>query len=680
MKIPLFECRLFFICSLTLMVVNQSIPADQDLEPATDLLHLSLEELLNVEVTTVSKKPEKLSNAASAVYVVTAEDIRRMGVTSIPEALRYVPGLHVARIDSNKWAISTRGFNDRFAYKLLVMIDGRTVYTPLFSGVYWEVQDLVLEDVARIEIIRGPGASLWGANAVNGVINIITKSAEQTQGGLLTLGTATEEPGFGEIRYGGQYNQDLYYRVYGKAFYRDDFVDGMGVEGADEWKMVRGGGRMDWDLSGQDHLTMQGDLYDGDLGSTSIIPTVTEPYDQRINTIDDVSGFNLLSRWQHTFPDSSDFALQMYVDWFNRDSFEYGEERLTFDLDFQHHFWVGSDHDIVWGMGYRYSGDELRSTAAAIIDPPRRNDQLFSAFLQDELTLIDDQLFLMLGSKLEHNDYSGFEFQPNARLAWTPTPQQTFWLAVSRAVRTPSRYEQDGKIYFHTSPPLSSENPLPYPILLVPTGSDKFQSEDLVAFEIGHRIAVSDSLSVDTTLFYNIYDNLLTGEPGVLEFIPDPAPGYFYLPLVGENKMYGETYGVELSLDWRVEKNWRMKMAYSYFDMQLHKDADSADIIFEAFERRSPHHQFFVQSFMNLTNTIEWNFGIRYVAATPTVATRGYTAMDTQVTWKPRKNLELSVGAQNLFDPQHQEYKSSLIDTKFLEVERNVFVRMTWRF
>ena len=334
-----------------------------------ELTALSLEELMNVEVTLASRKEEKLFETAAAVWVITQEDLRRSGVTSIAEALRLVPGMQVGRIDANKWAVSARGFADRFAQKLLVLIDGRSVYNPLFSGVYWEVQDLVLEDVAQIEVIRGPGATLWGANAVNGIINIITRSARDTQGGLVTLGTGTEERGFGGVRYGGRLGEHGRYRVYAKGFARDGFVDAAGGPGNDDWQMGRGGFRGDWRLGAVSELTVQGDLFSGDAGQILRFPTLEPPFGRLVKDDTEVSGGNLLGRWQRSLGERGDLKLQLYGDWFARTDSLGDWEYEIYDADFQHRFAWGVRQEIVWGAGYRFSRDDTGASPKFRFDP-----------------------------------------------------------------------------------------------------------------------------------------------------------------------------------------------------------------------------------------------------------------------------------------------------------------------
>ena len=399
-RIGLFSQVLFlalwFGLSISLSVCTATA-AEDEFEFSTELIELSIEDLVKVKVTSVSKKPQKILEAPAAIFVITQEDIRRSGAVSIPEVLRMVPGLEVAKIDSNKWAVTSRGFNGRFANKLLVLIDGRTVYTPLFSGVYWDMKDTLLNDIDRIEIIRGPGAALWGANAVNGVINIITKEAKDTHGTMVIAGTGTEEQGFGAIRYGGMIGQDTHYRVYAKYFNRDGAVHVSGEDAADSWDVFRTGFRMDSAMSDKDRLTLQGDVYNGRTGETVITksfdPTDPATFDQE----NDIAGANLLGRWKHSISDTSNIALQVYYDYTDRSSAILEQRHDTFDIDFQHNFGLDQDHQIVWGLGYRFIRDDISNTFYSSWNPDNRDIDLLSAFVQDDITLVDKKVKLTLG-------------------------------------------------------------------------------------------------------------------------------------------------------------------------------------------------------------------------------------------------------------------------------------------
>jgi iron complex outermembrane recepter protein len=653
---------------LTLTAVTWAAESGPAGTTILELKQLSLEELMGVEITSVSKKEEKLFDAAAAIYVITEEDIQRSGATSIPEALRNVPGVEVARIDSHTWAITVRGFNGTTANKLLVLIDGRSVYTPLFSGVFWDVQDTLLEDVERIEVIRGPGATLWGANAVNGVINIITKSAKQTQGLLVTGGGGTEERGFGGVRYGGKLAATAQYRFYAKYINRDDTVLPEGSDAGDAWQIGQGGFRIDWDASDKHQLTFQGDLYGGSLGQTSTILSPMPPL-MRLNNADTaVAGGNVLGRWVHSISEASDVQFQVYYDRTERRiPLVFSEERDTFDVDVQHRFSVGQRQDIVWGFGYRFTQDRVGNTFNVSWDPDRRATHLVSAFVQDEITLVPDRLRLTLGSKFEHNDFTGFEIQPNARLAWTPTARQTVWASVSRAVRTPTRLDRDIRLNGQVIPGT------PVTVLVV-FGSRNFASEELLAYELGYRLQPHARLFLDAAAFYNVYDRLLSIEgPAPAQ----PSPPAVAIPFVLANNVEGETYGLELWANYQIADWWRWQAGYTYLHMHLRTKLGSSDTISVASaEGSSPQHQFFLRSWLDLPADLEFDTTLRYVDALPNQSVRAYTALDVRLGWRPIKNLELAVIGQNLLDNRHLEFSS----TFRTEIQRGVYGKITWRY
>jgi iron complex outermembrane receptor protein len=634
--------------------------------PKADLTELSLQDLMNIEVTSASKKAEKLSETAAAVFVITQEDIRRSGVTTIPEALRMVPGVQVARLNASSWAISARGFNDQFAQKLLVLIDGRSVYTPLFSGVYWDLQDTFLDDIDRIEVIRGPGGALWGANAVNGVINIITKRAEDTQGSLLTTGMGTEEKGFAALRHGGLLGESGHYRVYAKWFDRDG--------GPDSWDTTRAGLRADWALGDRDILTAQGDWYDGDRAGRSTIPTLTPPFSETLGMESRVSGGNVLLRWERQLSDDSDLHLQLYYD-----RTEHGEgsgiQRDTFDLDFQHRFPLGERHEVLWGLGYRSSADDIPGSATFSVDPGSRHDELLSAFVQDQIALQQDRLQLTVGSKFERNDYTGFEVQPSARLSWRPSGHETAWAAVSRAVRTPSRMEHDGRVNV-----AALEMPGAGVTLVSLFANRDMESEDLLAYELGYRTQASDELFLDIAGFYNCYDDLWTLEPGEPFVELSPSPPHLVLPSFADNKMSGETYGVELAAQWQATDRWRLDAAYSFLRMDLHLDADSGDTMLSQAEGKSPRHQFSLRSAVDLRENLELDWWLRYVDGLPSLGVGSYVDLDVRLGWQPREDLELSIVGQNLFESGDPQFGPSFVGNTATSVERGVYAKATWHF
>jgi iron complex outermembrane receptor protein len=624
------------------------------------LKQLSLEDLMDIDVTSVSRKSEKFSNVPAAVYVITAEDIRRSGATSIPEALRLAPGLTVAQVDARQWAVSSRGFNDLFANKLLVLIDGRSVYTPLFSGVLWDMRDVMLEDVDRIEVIRGPGATVWGANAVNGVINIITKPARDTQGGLATAGYGTELQGFGALRYGGQLGETAHYRVYGKFFNRDDSELRGGGDADDRWQQGRFGFRMDWDVNQLNDLMVQGDVFAGREHDVFTVPTPAPPFSALATGTGDVSGGFMLARWHHRFLNDTDLEVQAFYDNTLMDTAVLRELRHTFDIEAQHRFRWGDRQEIVWGGGYRMTADDTTGSALISFDPSDRTTGLYSLFVQDEIALVPDRFKVTLGSKFEYNDYTGFEAQPGARLLWTPQAHHTVWASVSRAVRTPSRAEHDVIV-----------NPPGVPPGLVPvTGTDGFESETLIAYEAGYRLEPARWLQFDWAAFYNVYDDLRTIEP------PQPPPG----PATGDNLMDGESYGFEFVTRWQPKDWWRIEGQYTLLLLALHRQSASNDPVAESPEGTSPQQQIALRSRMDLPGRIELDLGVRYVDELPSLGIRSYIVMDARLAWHATASLELSVVGQSLFERDHPEFASSFIGTPLSEVEQGVYGKITWKF
>jgi len=646
-------------------------PSSQSTE---DLLSLSIEELLQLEITSAAKKPQTISNTAAAIFVITQEDIRRCGATSIPEALRLAPGLNVARIDGNKWAITARGFNGRFANKLLVLMDGRSVYTPLFSGVYWDVQDTLLEDIERIEVIRGPGATLWGANAVNGVINIITKNAEKTNGLLVKGGYGSEEQGFGSLRYGSPIGKEGNYRAYVKYFNRDGYDAIGGGEAADDWNAFRGGFRYDSRLAPKDTLTLQGDAYSGTEGQTNEEFSLTTPGYRLVRDSDtDFSGGNLLLRWERTLSPSSNLALQAYYDHTQRDETALLKEtRDTLDIDFQHRLPLGRHQEIIWGLGYRVSWDDIDPNEPTIIfNDNDQTDHTVSLFIQDEIALKNDLLRLVLGTKVEHNDYSGFEIQPNARLIWTPSNHHSLWAAVSRAVRTPSRAEEDATMWIYLMPSTP-------PNVITAYGNTDYNSEELLAWELGYRAMPNPAFSLDLALFLNVYDNLRSFESQTADF--STLPDYVRIPGTIDNKLKAKTWGFEVSSDWHVTEFWRLQTSYSYLQMDVDtsKDSDDTDSI-DLMEGTSPEHQLSLRSSMDLPHKVELDLWLRYADELESLDTNGYLTLDLRLGWQPCPGLELALIGQNLLQDNHQEYDPEF-QTPASEVPRGVYGQAVWRY
>ncbi|ANE54823.1 TonB-dependent siderophore receptor [Methylomonas sp. DH-1] len=648
------------------------------LHAETDLTDLNLEELLAVKITSVAKKVQSLQDSAAAVFVISDEDIKRSGATSIPDALRLAPGIDVGRIDSNKWAVSARGFNGRFANKLLVLIDGRSLYTPAFAGVYWELQDVMLEDVERIEVIRGSGAALWGANAVNGVVNIITKHSADTQGGLLSAGGGSEELGFGAFRYGKQINASTSARVYLKGFERDALARSAGQSAGDAWNKMQGGFRLDSDLSDADSLTLQGDMYAADLNQQLLLAALAAPYRQTVGDRAMTSGGNIISRWQHTFSDTSSSTLQLYFDSYNRREAYIEEERHTGDLDFQHRFALNDWNDIIWGLGFRYSSSDVTDIYPDLIsfNPTDRDNSYYSGFVQDQLTLVDDTLWLTLGSKLEHNDFTGFEVQPTARLMWGPHPNHRVWGAVSRGVRIPSRVDADMSLVGQTLPPFTGQNATPFPLALAVMGSQTYQAEQLLAYEVGYRFSPNPAFSLDIAGFYNNYSTPRSYQPGAID--TSQLPAYLRQPFYIDNGGAGRTYGIETSVVMKMLGWWRWDVSYSALKSELSSNAYYREAI-------SPQHKLSLRAALNPVSDVTLDAWLRYVdnASAFTLAgpayIRSYTTLDLRLGWKLNRAVELALVGQNLLDNRHLEYiqESFTLPT---EVQRGVYGKITWEF
>jgi iron complex outermembrane recepter protein len=643
-----------------------------DQTPAGNLKQLSLEELGNVEVTTASKEPAQVWQTSAAIYVITQEDIRRSGATSIPEVLRLAPGVEVARTDSDHWAVGVRGFGGQFSKSLLVLIDGRSVYTPLFAGVYWQVQDTLLEDIERIEVIRGPGGTIWGANAVNGVINIITKSARDTHGALASATSGNMDQGIGGARYGGDNGKGLNYRVYGKGFIRGHEFHPDGAN-FDYWRTGQLGFRADWGAANLDSFTLQGDMYKGSDGERVAISFYSPPSVQVFDGRHDVAGGNLLGRWRHRFGEDSDIQLQGYYDRTSRFSPQLDEIRNTFDFDFLYHFKIIGNQDILTGLGARWSPDTIIQRFGTLdFEPHQETDSVYSWFLQDRIPLVSNRLWLTLGSKFEHNNYSGVEWQPDARVLWTPTEQQSVWVAVSRAVRTPSRLDQDLQLtdFLVGGPPI--------PIFLRVVGSKQFVSEKLIGSEVGYRTLVAKNLYLDVAAFHNDYDDLYGYGPGsgFVETSPPPARLILQLPLA--NALKGLTYGVEIAPDWKPFDWWDLKGSYSYLHLKVRDKAGFTDNLNTVSDNgSSPHHQIVLQSRFTLPKRLELDATVRYVSILPAQMVEAYTTADVRFGWRPTSDWELSVVGQNLMQPQHAEFGADV--NTIVGIQRAAYVKITWK-
>lgn len=615
--------------------------ASMDAIPPANFSRLSIEELINVEISSVSKRPELLSDAAAAIYVITQEDIRRSGATSIPEILRLAPNLQVARFDSSQYAISARGFNSTAANKLLVLIDGRTVYTTLHSGVFWDVQDTLLDDIERIEVSSGPGGTLWGSNAVNGVINIITRNSRDTTGALVSIGGGSDEGGAG-VRYGGQLGEDATFRIYAKGFRRDDTVTARGASVQDSWHEQQLGFRIDSRRGSSDALVVEGSAYDGSI-------------DQAINNDKTISGNHLLGRWNHTLGEQSALQIQTYYDQTKRNyPGTFAEVVDTWDVDIQHRFSWTAQHNIIWGGGYRLTRDDVTNSPLLAFLPAQRDLKLFNIFLQDSITL-SPRVQLTLGSKLERNSYTGTEHQPNLRLAWKLQDHALLWSSAARAVRTPSRLDRE--LFSPSQPPF-----------LIAGGPD-FKSEKLTAYEIGYRAQPAANISYSLSGFYNVYDELRT---------IDLQPGGTVLggPYMLGNKMEGDAHGVEMWGSYRVNDWWRLNAGYNYLKQNFRLEPGSSANNGPQTAGNDPSHQFSARSAMNLAHNVALDVALRAIGDLPNPKVPGYAVLDTRIGWMLAKNTELSLAGFNLLDKRHAEFGTATTRSEF---PRTFLLKLLWK-
>lgn len=604
-----------------------------------DLTELSLEALLDIEVTSVSKQAEALADAAAAVYVLTGDEIRRSGAQTLPEALRLVPGLHVARVDGQRWAISARGYNGDVADKLEVLIDGRSIYSPLFSGVFWDAQDVFMPDLERIEVIRGPAATLWGSNAVNGVINIVTKAAADTQGLLTYAGGGDELQSFAGVRYGDQIGEHGAWRAHLRHWERDAIRTTDAERAHDGMQMTHVGLRADWAPADHSQLTVIANGYQNGL----------QNFDPALNPNGDdnkQSGANLLARWSRLLDDGARLSLQLFWDHTERTQHgTFGEVRDTWDLQFQHARDWGARHRIVWGAGYRLSRDAQDNPPLIVFTPAERTVRSANIFVSDEIALRPDT-DLILNARLEHNDFSDADIQPSIRLRHALNPRTTLWSKVSRALRLPNRLDADVLI------------PLPE---VGARGNRDFQPEESWSYELGMRHVLRDNLIVDIATHFTAYDELRGVEPA-------SAPD---IPLI-VNNYTAEASGVEITSQWQASPTLKLHLAYAYLNLDLEPQADTADVQTEAAENQAPRHQAWLR--WDWDPSPRWQVGgqLRHVSALADFELPGYTELDLQIGWQWQPNWQLALTGQSLLNPSHREWGLASA------VERSVFLTFTW--
>lgn len=661
-------CTILSVSVILSLAAEASEPEDQD------LMSMNIEDLMTMEVTSVSKQSEKMMDASAAIFVITGEDIRRSGAHNIPELLRMVPGMQVGRLDNNNYAVSARGFNDIFGNKLLVLIDGRSVYTPSFSGVFWSTQDLVLGDIDRIEVIRGPGATLWGANAVNGVINVITKDTAETKGTLVETSADNRTQRILSLRHGAELAPNLHVRGYLKYRTQDASTTVLGA--TDESEHLRGGFRMDWIRDAENSLTLQTDLYSGEVRNTHTAALLVPPYTSSFSYTDPQDGGHVLVRWTHQSEGGSNMSLQGYYDVDERTSWGQGFENEIFDLDFQHDFEVMDDIRMTWGLGYRSIKDSYIDSHAILVRPSKRSVDLLSGFAQGEFSFLQDQMKLTVGSKFEKNDFTGFEPQPNIRVSYS-TGDTTFWGAAARAVRTPSRMENDFLLTIASIPPFTPMNPDPFPILMQIEGNEDLEAEELTAFEIGFRKAVARNLWIDATAYYNKYDGIISPVPGTPTFyFMAPVP-YLGFPLVLDNSLNIDVSGFELAGTWRASEMTNVKFAYSLSEASDKTGGTGVD----ASEKYAgPAHQVSIRAGFDLTETLDLDIWGRWVDEIKVSDVDAYSDLDVRLGWRISDGVELSVTGKNLTDDERWETapdESGFLNTPAV---RSVFVALRLSF
>jgi iron complex outermembrane receptor protein len=641
-----------------------------------DLADRSLEDLMNIEVTSVSKREQKLSRTASAVFVITQEDIRRSGATNIPDLLRMVPGVDVAQINANTWAISTRGLNGRFSNELLVLLDGRSLYTPTFGGVFWDVIDLPLEDIERIEVIRGPGASVWATSAVNGVVNIITKTASDTPGAMVVAGGGTIDQGFGTVQYGAKIGSNTSYRAFTKYFNQDHFPDADRQSGGDGWTLARAGFRADSVLSPRDNLTLEGDIYRGREGNPHVgLTSITGPPIPIVLDQVNLGGGFLQTVWNHTFSDRSGTSLQLSYDEYERND-ALGETRGTFDISFQHHLGWGSRQNFVWGIEYRYSASHTVGSLIVSLDPPNLNTSLFSSFIQDDITLIPDRLFLTVGTKVEDQYYTGLDALPSVRVAWSPSAKRTLWAAISNADRNPAA--TDTSIISNLGGFIGMDGT---PVALRLLGNPKLLDERTIAYEAGYRMSIAERLSVDIAAYYNSQGDQLTAEPGTPLFESTPSPPHLVLPLTKANLSFGESHGAEVAANWKVTSRWSLSPGYAFEEIHMHLKPTSHDTtsVSEA-EGSSPRNMAQLRSHLSLVHGLSWDASAYFTDRLTDPVIPSYTRVDTGLTWQWNEKGSVTFVGQNLVRDRHPEFVDSSGSAGTTLIKRGAYAKFTWRF
>lgn len=631
---------------------------------------MTFEDLMNTTVTSPGKKVQKIEDVASAITVLTQQDIRRSGATTLPEVLRLVPGVNVSRANSGEWAISIRGFNGLFSTKLLVLIDGRSVYTPLFSGVFWDTQDISLKDIEQIEIIRGPGASIWGANAVNGIVNIITKHSGDTRGGFITAGAGNEERGRLLTRYGTQLSDSLSGRLHAGISARDDGQLITGEASGDDWKSGRGGFRLDYSPTGKDEIAVSGEFARSRRDLDLLIP-IPDPLGTTLLSDDpDSKSAYLTGDWTRRHGANSESRLQLHFDWFDHQSSVFGHRYYTYQIDAQHRFAPAENHDLIFGAHYRFYDDKFLAEKVLLTDPKTRQQHLVTAFVQDEIAFFDDNVLLTIGSKFEENSFTGFEIQPNIRTLFRLHEEHSLWLAVSRAVRTPSRFEEDSRTVFAYVPGASGTTSA-----LINEGSDSIDSEVLLAYELGLRGNPAREFQYDIAVFYNDYRDLIRSVRSARKPFPDrlPTGEFTVIPFDRTNSNDAFSYGGEATVTVQPLDQIKFIVGYSFLNIK------SLGMRNSSINGRSPEHQLSLGARADLPAALQLDSTLRWVKELPDLNVPGYVELDLRLGWHPSPSWELSVVGQNLLDEAHREWGDNE-GRRATEIERGYYGNITYYF
>ncbi|HVD93578.1 MAG TPA: TonB-dependent receptor [Vicinamibacterales bacterium] len=658
------------------LLASQAAPARAQSPPVFDLGKATLEDLMNITITSASGKEQRAGDVAAAIYVITQDDIRRSGMTTLPDLLRMVPGVQVARVNANKWAVSVRGFNGQFSNKLLVLVDGRSVYSGLFAGVWWDAEDLIFEDIDRIEVIRGPGAAIWGANAVNGVINILTKSAADTKGALVRVGGGTRESGQATIRYGGSFGSTAY-RVYAQGSTQGESLLAPGVGGQDSWRHATVGFRTDW-RGGPRALILEGAVANAHSNALWInfdpVPAPNRP--GTVRALSAIDGGSLLGRFTHHRPGGASFQMQSSVHIADRHEPVADYDQKEADVDVQYRTPIGWRHDLVAGGGFRVTHQRFVGRTGYSLTPETSNDERVNAFAQDEIPFSANRVKLTLGARVEHDELAGWGVQPTARLTWEIVPtREHLWMAASRALRTPSLAERGLRAAF---PPVFGAGPLPVVVTLL--GSPDARTEELADIETGYRLNLASMATVAVTGFYGRYQNLRTSESLAPSLARGPYGPYISAPVKVGNLLRATTRGLEFDAHLTPFRSWRLDASYTAFGLTPHLDAASRDSTAGAYDGDAAGQQWLVHSGVSLMRRADLDVTVYRVGALEQLEVRAYTRADARLEVPLTRRLTVSVVGQNLLDASHAEYVGSGATVVQTLVPRSACVQLVWRY